>query len=131
MDNNYALYRELPDTDYQTAIEKVTLALKDEGFGILTTIDVKATLKIKIDVDFRPYTILGACNPSYAHQALGGEPLLGVLLPCNVVVMERDGSGSIVAALKPSGVFSLVESPEVLPIAERVEAGLRRALGKL
>ncbi len=131
MDNKYALYRELPDLDFETAVDQVTLFLKDEGFGVLTTIDVQETLKTKLDVDFRPYVILGACNPVLAHQALEGEPLLGVLLPCNVVVMRREGGGSIVAALKPSGVFSLVESPEVMPIAEQVEERLRRAIERL
>ena len=79
--------------NFDDAVETVTEELKKEGFGVLTTIDVKATLKEKIDVDFKRYVILGACNPKFAHQALSGEPLIGLLLPCNFVVMERDGGG--------------------------------------
>ena len=92
---------------------------------------VKATLKEKIDVDFRRYVILGACNPHLAHQAISGEPFIGVLLPCNVVVMEREGGGSIVSAFKPTAGFSLVDNPDVAPIAEQVEDRLRRVLDRL
>ena len=95
------------------AVAAVTEGLATEGFGVLTEIDVKATLKKKIDVDFRRYVILGACNPPLAHQALGAEPLLGLLLPCNLVVMEREEGGSIVAALKPTAAFELVDKEPV------------------
>ena len=98
---------------------------------MLTEIDVKATLKKKLDVDFKRYVILGACNPQLAHQAMTGEPFIGVLLPCNVVVMEREGGGSIVAALKPTAAFSLVDNPDVAPIAEQVEEKMRRMLDRL
>ena len=98
MEIRYALIKEMPDMSYDEAVAKATELLADEGFGVLTEIDVKATLKKKLDVDFKRYVILGACNPQLAHRAMSGEPFIGVLLPCNVVVMEREGGGSIVAA---------------------------------
>jgi uncharacterized protein (DUF302 family) len=131
MEIRYALVKELPELDYDDAVARATELLADEGFGVLTEIDVKATLKEKIDVDFRRYVILGACNPQLAYQAITGEPLIGVLLPCNVVVMEREGGGSIVSAFKPTAGFSLVDNPDVAPIAEQVENGLRRVLDRL
>jgi uncharacterized protein (DUF302 family) len=131
MEIRYALVRELPDLEYDDAVAKATELLANEGFGVLTEIDVKATLKKKIDVDFRRYVILGACNPQLAHQAMSGEPFIGVLLPCNVVVMEREGGGSIVSAFKPTAGFSLVDNPEVAPIADEVEDRLRRVLDQL
>jgi uncharacterized protein (DUF302 family) len=131
MEINYALVKELPEMDYDVAVERATELLADEGFGVLTEIDVKATLKEKIDVDFRRYVILGACNPVLAHKALSGEPMIGVLLPCNVLVMERDGGVSIVAGFKPTAGFSLVDNPEVAPIAEEVEGRMRRVLDRL
>ncbi len=131
MEIRYALVKELPDMDYDAAVEQATMLLADEGFGVLTEIDVKATLKKKIDVDFKRYVILGACNPHLAHQAITGEPFIGVLLPCNVVVMEREGGGSIVSAFKPTAGFSLVDNSDVAPIAEKVEEKLRRMLEKM
>jgi len=131
MEIRYALVKELPETDYDEAVARATEYLADEGFGVLTEIDVKATLKKKIDVDFKRYVILGACNPQLAHQAISGEPFIGVLLPCNVVVMEREGGGSIVSAFKPTAGFSLVDNPGVAPIAEEVEERLRRVLDRL
>ena len=131
MEIRYAVVKEYPELDYPDAVNQVTEALKTEGFGVLTEIDVKATLKKKIDVDFKRYVILGACNPELAHQALSGEPILGVLLPCNVVVMDRDGGGVIVAGFKPTAGFSLVDNPEVAPIAEQVEEKMRRVLDRL
>jgi uncharacterized protein (DUF302 family) len=131
MEIRYALVKELPDLEYDDAVAKATELLADEGFGVLTEIDVKATLKKKINVDFRRYVILGACNPQLAYQAMTGEPFIGVLLPCNVVVMEREGGGSIVSAFKPTAGFSLVDNPDVSPIAEQVEDGLRRMLDRL
>lgn len=131
MEIRYALVKDLPDLEYDDAVTKATELLADEGFGVLTEIDVKATLKKKIDVDFRRYVILGACNPQLAYQAMTGEPFIGVLLPCNVVVMEREGGGSIVSAFKPTAGFSLVDNPDVAPIAEEVEGRLRRMLERL
>ena len=131
MDTRYALVKDLPEMGYDEAVERTTELLAEEGFGILTEIDVKATLKKKLDLDFRRYVILGACNPKLAHQALSGEPLLGVLLPCNVVVMDREGGGVTVAAFKPTAGFSLVDHPEVAPIAEQVEEKMRKVLDAL
>jgi uncharacterized protein (DUF302 family) len=131
MEIRYALIKELPDLDYDDAVTRATELLAEEGFGVLTEIDVKATLKKKIDVDFKRYVILGACNPHLAHQAMSGEPFIGVLLPCNVCVMEREGGGSIVSALKPTSVFSLIDNDQVAPIAEEVEDRMRRVLEKM
>ena len=131
MEIRYALVKELPDMGYDDAVSRATDCLAEEGFGVLTEIDVKATLKKKLNVDFRRYVILGACNPELAHQAMTGEPFIGVLLPCNVLVMEREGGGSIVAGLKPSAAFSLVDNPDVAPIAEEVEDRLRRVLDRM
>ena len=130
-DVNYGLVQELPGLDYDEAVSSTTELLAAEGFGVLTTIDVKATLKKKLDVEFRRYVILGACNPQFAHQALSSEPLIGLLLPCNVVVMERDGGGSVVAAFKPTAVFQVVDNEAVQPIAGEVEARLRKVLTRL
>jgi len=131
MEIRYALVKELPELEYDDAVARAIELLADEGFGVLTEIDVKATLKKKLDVDFKRYVILGACNPQLAHQAMSGEPFIGVLLPCNVVVMEREGGGTIVSALKPSAAFSLVDNSEVAPIADEVENRLRRVLDQL
>jgi len=131
MNSRYAIVKELPGTDYEDAVKAIIPLLKEEGFSVLTEIDVKATLKAKLDVDFQRYVILGACNPQFAHKALSGEPLIGVLLPCNVVVMERDGGGSIVAAFKPTVGFSLVDNRDVASVMEEVEKRLKRALNGL
>ncbi len=130
-DVKYGITKELPDTDYEDAVSRTTDALKAEGFGVLTTIDVKATMKEKLGVEFRRYVILGACNPPLAHKALTGEPLIGLLLPCNVVVLESDEGGSIVSAFKPTEGFSLVENDGVQPLAEEVEGRLTRVLQSL
>jgi uncharacterized protein (DUF302 family) len=131
MEIRYALVKELPGMEYDEAVERATALLAEEGFGIITEIDVTATLKKKLGIDFTRYVILGACNPELAHQAINGEPFIGVLLPCNVVVMEREGGGTIVSAFKPTAGFSLVDNPEVAPIAEEVEGRLRRVLERL
>ena len=123
--------RELPRTEYQEAVELVTGLLAEEGFGVLTEIDVRATLKKKLDVDFRPYVILGACNPPLAHRALSAEPDLGVLLPCNVVVSERDGGGSVVSAMDPVAAFGLIDNPDVQPVAAEVRERMVRVLDRL
>ena len=124
----YGLVKELPEISYEDAVSRTTEALKGEGFGILTSIDVKATMKEKLDVDFPRYVILGACNPPLAHKALSAEPLIGLLLPCNVVVMEREEGGSVVSAFKPTEGFSLVENAGVQPLAGEVEDRLVRVL---
>jgi uncharacterized protein (DUF302 family) len=129
-DVGYGMIRDLPGMDYDEAVALATEFLADEGFGVLTSIDVKATLKQKLDAEFRRYVILGACNPHFAHKALTEESLIGLLLPCNVVVMERDGGGSVVAAFKPTAAFRLVENEGVQPLAGDVEESLRRVLSR-
>jgi len=111
---------------FDEAIEKVTEALKAEGFGVLTTINVKAALKEKIDVDRRPYTILGACNPVLANQAINAEPDIGLLLPCNVLVREEEDGSVTVAFMDPKAVLGLVERDDVVPLAEEVRGKLEK-----
>ncbi len=110
---------------YEAALEKVTAALKAEGFGVLTSIDVKATMKQKLNVDFRKYTILGACNPPLAHQALSARPEVGLLLPCNVIVYEAD-EGSLVNILDPRSMTNFIQDPALEPIAEEARQRLKR-----
>lgn len=117
------------DLLYEQAVERTREALGKEGFGVLTEIDVKATLKKKIDVDFRPYVILGACNPPLAHKALSAELDIGLLLPCNVVVYAADEPGkSVVGALDPMEALSLAGNEGIRPLATEVRARLERAL---
>ncbi|MBK7215567.1 MAG: DUF302 domain-containing protein [Candidatus Promineofilum sp.] len=117
---------------YETAIEQVTAALKAEGFGVLTTIDVKATLKQKLDVDFRRYVILGACNPPLAHRALSTELEIGLLLPCNVIVYEDEsGAGSVVSIVDPQAMLGAGINPALAPVADEAAARLRRVLESL
>jgi uncharacterized protein (DUF302 family) len=118
------------DVPYDQAVERVTAALKEEGFGVLTEIDVKATLKKKLDEDFRRYVILGACNPPLAHRALTAELDIGLLLPCNVIVYEDDG-GSVVSALDPGIMVQVTADPELAPIAHEARERLERAIGSL
>ena len=129
-DPDYGYTRHLPGVPHAEARERITAALKEEGFGILTEIDVAATLKTKLDVDFRPYVILGACNPQLAHRALGAELAVGLLLPCNVCVWEEDG-GSVVSIAKPEAMFEIVGRPDVQPVANEAGERLRRALDRL
>ena len=116
---------------YEKAIEKTAEALKTEGFGILTRIDVKQTLKEKLNADFRPYAILGACNPPLAHRALQAETEIGLLLPCNVIVYEVSDGKTRVSAINPVAAMSIVDSQEVEPIADEVRQRLQIVLSKL
>ena len=113
-------------TDFATAVSRVTDALKAEGFGVLTEIDVKETLKKKLNVDFHPYKILGACNPGLAHRALMAAPEVGLLLPCNVVVSQVDDQHTQVSIIDPMGMMGFVGKPELTPIAEEARVKLDR-----
>jgi len=115
------------DLPYEQAIEKVTAELKKEGFGVLTTIDVKETLKQKINVDFKKYAILGACNPPIAHRALQEEEELGLLLPCNVIVYEKDDK-TRVSIFDPMVMTRIMENDQMKPIATEVKEKLQRVL---
>jgi uncharacterized protein (DUF302 family) len=116
---------ELP---FEKAVEKVTTELQKEGFGVLTTIDVKDTLKKKLNVDFKQYKILGACNPPFAHKALTAEEEIGLLLPCNVIVYEKNGR-SVVAAFDPMSMSRVMDNPAIEPIAAEVKQRLERVIG--
>lgn len=115
---------------YEEAIEKVSAALKNEGFGVLTSIDVKGTFKQKLDVDFRKYAILGACNPTLAHRSLSQEPAIGLLLPCNVIVYEDEG-GTVVSIVDPVAMLEVANSPALEPVAQEAQARLRRVAAAL
>jgi uncharacterized protein (DUF302 family) len=112
---------------FEDAVERCRQALAKEGFGVLTEIDVKATLKKKLDVDREPYLILGACHPPSAHRALTAEPSVGVLLPCNVTVSVEDG-GTVVRAMNPEAAMTMIGNPEVGAVAREVGAALRRVV---
>lgn len=124
----YGIRREI-ELPYSDVVERTRQALSDEGFGVLTEIDVHATLKQKLDVDFRPYIIIGACNPPLAHQALSAERDIGLLLPCNLIVYAGDDEGtSVVAALDPVEQPKLTGNEGVEPVAEEVRARLERVV---
>jgi uncharacterized protein (DUF302 family) len=127
----YGFERRLADTTFDQAVEKVTAALKSEGFGVLTEIDVKATLRKKLDVDFRRYVILGTCNPDLAHRALAAEPQIGLLLPCNVVVQEAPEGGVVVSIADPRAMLTMVDNATVAPVAAEAEERLRRVLDEV
>ena len=118
------------DLSFENTIEKVIDELKKEGFGVLTTIDVKETLKKKIDVDFKKYTILGACNPPLAHKALQAEEEIGLLLPCNVIVYEKDNK-TAVSVFNPGLMSQVVDNKNIKPVADEVQEKLKRVLNNI
>jgi len=117
--------------DYRAAVEAVTAALKQEGFGVLTTIDMQATLKAKLGAETAPYTILGACNPPLAQRALTAEPEIGLLLPCNVVVYVDSAGQTIISAIDPEAMFNVVQRDDLMPIAHEVGVKLQRVMAAL
>lgn len=128
---DYGMRVRLP-IGYDEAVERATAALKAEGFGVLTTIDVQQTLKVKLDQDFRKYVILGACNPPLASKALHAELEVGLLLPCNVVVYETTPGESVVSAMAPLAAMGIVgDKPAVHEVARDADARLRRMLEAL
>lgn len=130
MSTRYGFGRQV-DIPFDQAIERVTAELQKEGFGVLTEIDVSATLKKKLDVDTPPYRILGACNPGLAHQAMTAEPSIGLLLPCNVVVRQDVAGAVFVEFMDPAAVLQLVDNPEVGPLAAMVRGKLERVMQAL
>ena len=119
------------DCGMEEAEQKAIEALKAEGFGVLTEIDVKAVLKEKIDVDRRPYKILGACNPVLANKALQAEPDLGLLLPCNVVIREEEDGSTTVAIVDPAAMFTVVDKPEMQEMADEVREKFERIMANI
>ncbi len=119
------------DLDFDAAIDKVTARLKDAGFGVLTEIDVKATMKKKLDKDMRPYRILGACNPDFAYQALTAENKVGTMLPCNVIVREDDSGTIEVAAIDPIASMQAIDNPALADIAGQVRSSLKQVIDEL
>jgi len=116
---------------FETAEEKITELLKEEKFGILTEIDMQAVMKKKLDKDIRPYKILGACNPNFAYQALQEEQKIGIMLPCNVTIIENENGSIDVSIVDPEAVFKVVDNPTVKPFAIEVKKSLASALSKL
>ena len=127
----YGITREYPEMDFDTALGAVTDALATEGFGVLTEIDVQATLAAKLGVQFRPYRILGACNPAFAHEALGLEERIGLMLPCNVIVQETPAGAIEVAAIDPTASMRAVDNPALGDIGAEVRAKLARVIERV
>lgn len=119
------------DLSFDEAIDKTTAILKKEGFGLLTEIDIKATLKKKLDVDFRNYRILGACNPPLAHKALTAEEHIGLMLPCNVIVQEHENGEVEVSAVDPVASMQAVQNDSLGEVAQKVQGLLKKVIEKL
>ena len=127
---NYG-FSKIVDLGYQEAIEKVTKELQEAGFGILTEIDVQATLKKKLDVDFKPYKILGACNPPNAYKALQAEEQIGLMLPCNVIIYVNDDGKTVVAAVDPIASMKAVDNEDLGEIANSIRNKLEKVINTL
>ncbi len=127
---NYGISKKV-DYDFNEAITKVIEELQKEGFGVLTEIDVKATLKKKLNVDFPKYKILGACNPLLAHKALSAEQEIGLLLPCNVIVYENDNNETFISLMNAEAMFSVIDRNDLQPIVSEVSAKLNRVVENL
>jgi uncharacterized protein (DUF302 family) len=127
----YGFTTTLTGLSFEEALDKTTAALKTEGFGILSEIDVQRAMKEKLGADLQPYRILGACNPPLAYQALQGEPDIGLLLPCNVIVRQESPGKVVVGFLDPQTMVGLVGKPGIKPVADEAEARLRRACAAL
>lgn len=128
---DYYFNKTLQNTSFDQAVDQVTEILKTEGFGVLTEIDVQQTFKNKLDVDFKKYKILGACNPHFAYQALQSEDKIGVMLPCNVIVEENVNGSIEVSAIDPVASMSAVKNPELGPLATEIRARLSRVIDNL
>lgn len=121
----------IKNESFETIKEKVILALKEEGFGVLTNIDIKKTFKKKLDVDFKPYEILGACNPNFAYKALQAEDKIGIMLPCNVIIEQNEDKSITVSAVDPIASMGAVENPNLEGIAQEVQQKLKRVIDQL
>ena len=124
-------YSKIIEDDFDNTLRKTEVALKQEGFGILTEIDVKETLKKKLDVDFKKYKILGACNPPYAYKALQAEDKIGAMLPCNVIVIEQNENKIEVAAVDPVSSMQAVKNDKLFEIADEIKAKLKKVVDSL
>lgn len=130
MSKDYGYRLQLP-FGMTAATAEVTAALKQEGFGVLTQIDVQATMRAKLGIETKPYVILGACNPNLAYQALQAEPELGLLLPCNVIVYDNGDETTTVSIVDPLGMLGMVENPDLQPVAEEASRRLLRVISQL
>lgn len=126
----YAITRTIAGSNMEHLKERVTAALRSEGFGVITEIDLQATLKAKLNKDHLPHLILGACSPAFAHEAVTLEPLIGTLLPCNVTIRELPEGGHELAAIDPVAAMGMVHNPAVAPLAAQVRDALKRMLDK-